>query len=136
MFKIRITHKVKKHPLATNEASGGALPPRSAAASGRLVLPASDRRLSLLGCLGWAGAAPKPHVTSSDGEKTIERMSEIVTWSVLVLFGRQRGMKTWVCDGLDFFEAPWAVYSVLGAVGGRAAAAPVALPFEIDGSRL
>ena len=37
---------------------------------------------------------------------------------------------------LTFFEAPWAVYSVLGAVGPRAAAAPVALPLEIDGSRL
>ena len=41
-------------------------------------------------------------------------------------------MKNWVCDGLGVFEAPWAVYSVLGAVGPRAAAAPVALPHEID----
>ena len=32
---------------------------------------------------------------------------------------------------LTFFEAPWVVYSVLGAVGPRAAAAPVALPLEI-----
>ena len=45
-------------------------------------------------------------------------------------------MKKGACDGLDFFEAPCAVYSVLGAVGPRAAAAPVALPLEIDGSRL
>ena len=45
-------------------------------------------------------------------------------------------VKRWVCDGLDFFAAPWAVYSVLGAVEPRAAAAPVALPLEIDGSRL
>ena len=37
---------------------------------------------------------------------------------------------------LIFFEAPWAVYSVVGAVGPRAAAAPVALPLEIGGSRL
>ena len=63
---MRIMPKVKKHPLATNEASDGALPPRSAAASGRIVLPASDRRLSLLESLGWAGAAPKPHAACSD----------------------------------------------------------------------
>ena len=44
--------------------------------------------------------------------------------------------ENWVCDGLHFFEAPWAVYSVLGAVGPRAAAAPVALPLGIDGYRL
>ena len=97
-----MTHKVKKHPLVTNEASNGALPPRSAAASGRLVLPASDRRLSPLGSLGWAGAAPKPHAVSSDAGTAIEFLSEVVTWSVLVWFGRQRGMKSWVCDGLDF----------------------------------
>ena len=45
-------------------------------------------------------------------------------------------MKTSFCHGLDFVEAPWVVYSVLGAVGSRAAADPVALPLEIDGSRL
>ena len=136
MFQIRITHKVKKHPLATNEASDGAHAPRSAAASGKLVVPASDRRLSLLGCLGWAGAALKPHAASSDPDTAIEVLSEVVTSSVLVWFGRQSGMKSWVCDGLDFFKAPWAVYSVLGAAGPRAADAPVAVPLEIDGSRL
>ena len=82
-----------KHPLATNEARGGALPPRSAAASGRLVLPAPDGRLSHLGSLGWAGAAPKPHAASSDANPAIELLSEVVTWSVLVWFGRQRVMK-------------------------------------------
>ena len=102
MFSIRVTHKVKKHPLATNEASDGALPPRSAAASGRLVLPDWDRKLSLLGCLGWAGAAPKPHAASSDADAAIELLSEVVTWLVLVWFGRQRGTESWVCDGLDF----------------------------------
>ena len=74
-----MTHKVKKHALATNEASDGALPPLSTAASGRLVLPASARRLSLLGPLGWAGAAPKPHAASSDGDTAIEHLSEVVT---------------------------------------------------------
>ena len=95
--------------MATNEASDEALPPRSAAASGRLILPASDRRLSLLASLGWAGAAPKPQAASSDADTAIELICEVVTWSVLVLFGRQIGMKNWVCDGLDFFEAPRAV---------------------------
>ena len=103
MFQIRITRKVKKHPVATNEASDGALPPRSTAASGRLVLPASDRRLSLLGSLGWAGAAPKSHAASSDANPAIELLSEVVTWSVLVWFGRKRAMKNWVSDGPDFF---------------------------------
>ena len=97
-----MTHKVKKHPLVTNEASNGALPPRSAAASGRLVLPALDRKLSLSGCLGWAGAAPKLHAASSDADTAIELPREVVTWSVLVWFGK-RGMKNWACDGLEFF---------------------------------
>ena len=100
---MRSTHKVNKHPLATNEASDRALPPRSAAASGRLVLPASDRRLSLLGCLGWAGGAPETHAASGDVDTAIVLLSEVVAWSVLVWLGRQRGMKNWVCDGLDFF---------------------------------
>ena len=90
-------------PAGNNEASDEALPTRSAAASGRLVLPASDRRLSLLGCLRWVSAAPKPHAASSDPDTSIELLSEVVTWSVLVWFGRQTGMKNWVCDGLDFF---------------------------------
>ena len=68
-----------------------------------------------MGTLGWVGAAPKPHAASSDGDTAIELLGEVVTWSVLVWFGRQRGRKSWVCDGLDFFEAPWAVYSVPGA---------------------
>ena len=53
----------------------------------------------------------------------------------------------WEADGdeklglrrLSFFvETPWAIFSVqrVGAVGPPAAAAPVALPLEIDGSRL
>ena len=89
--------------MATNEASDGALPPRSAAASDRLVLPALDRRLSLSGCLGWAGAAPKPHAGNSDADIAIKLLSDVVTWPVLVWFERQRGMNNWVCDGLDFF---------------------------------
>ena len=83
-----------KHPLATEEASDGKRPPRSAGATGRLFLPAPARRLSLSGSLGWAGAAPKPHAGSSDGDTAIELRSEVVTWLVLVWFGRQRGRKT------------------------------------------
>ena len=123
--------------MATNEASDGALPPLSAAASGRFVLPALDRRLSLSGCLGWAGAAPKPHAANSDADTAIKLLSEVVTWSVLVWFRRQkRDEKLGLRRPCFFLEVPWAVYSVLGAVGPRAAAAPVALPLEIGGSRL
>ena len=84
--------------------------------------------------MGWR--RPKAHAGSSDGDTAIELLSEVVTWSVLTWFERQRRMKNWACDGLVLFEAPWAAYSVLGAVGPWAAAAPVALPLEIDGSRL
>ena len=101
-----------------NEASDGARSPCIAAASGRVVLPATSRRLSLMGSLGWASAAPEPHAGNSDGDIAIELLSEVVTWLVLVWFGRQRGMKSWVFDGLYFFKAPWTVFSVLGAVGG------------------
>ena len=89
-----------------------------------------------MGSLGWAGAAQKPHAGGSDGDTAIELpskvvkhsseascgqqlrgysdtaielLSEVINCLVLVWFGRQRGMKNWVCDGLDF---------VLGAVGG------------------
>ena len=98
----RIMHKVKQHPWATNEASNGARPPRSAAASVRLVSPAPDKRLSISESLGWAGAAPKPRAASSGGDTAIELLSDVVTWSVLEWFGRQRGTDNWVYDGLDF----------------------------------
>ena len=48
-------------------------------------------------------SAPKPHAGSSDGDTAIELLCEVVTWSVLVWFARQRGMKNWVCDGLVIF---------------------------------
>ena len=99
MFEIRITQPVNKHSSATNEASDGTCPLRSAADSSRLVFPAPGRRLSPLGSLGWAGAAQKPHAASSDGDTAIELPSEVVTLSVLVWFGRQRGMKGWVYAG-------------------------------------
>ena len=94
---------VNKHPLAINKAIDMAVPPRSAAANARLVLPSSERRLSLLGSLEWADAAPKPHAASSDTDTAIELLGDVVTWSVLVWLGRRRGLKNWVCDSLDFF---------------------------------
>ena len=103
--KFKWSTKVKKHALATNEASDGKRPPRSAADSGRLVSLASARRLSLLRFLGWADAAPKAHAGSSDGDTAIELLSEVVTWMVLIWFGRQRGMKNWVCEGPVFFQS-------------------------------
>ena len=52
--------------MATNEASDSARPPRSAAASRRVVQPAPVRRPSLLVSLGWAGAAPKSYTGNCD----------------------------------------------------------------------
>ena len=60
VFKIKKTHEVKKHSVATNEASDGACPPLIATTSGRLALLATHRVLSLLGSLGWAGVAQGP----------------------------------------------------------------------------
>ena len=62
----------------TREATASVLP-GSAAATGRLFWPAPARRLSLLVSLGWAGAAPKPHAGSSDGDTGIELLCEVVT---------------------------------------------------------
>ena len=50
------------------------------------------------------GAGPKPHAGSSDGDTSIDFLSEVVAWSVLVWFTRQRGMENWVCDGVIFFR--------------------------------
>ena len=125
---------VNKHPLAINKAIDMAVPPRSAAANARLVLPSSEKRLSLLGSLGWAGAAPKPHAPSSDANPAIERLSEVVPWSVLVWFRRQRAMKIWVCDAHDFCLAAVGGPLCARAVGPRAAVAPVALHLKVDES--
>ena len=101
--EIRIPTKVKKHPLATNQASDGMRPPQSVATTGRLILPAPTWRLSLLGSLVWAGAAPKPHAGSSDGDTGIEVLSQVVTWLVLMWFREANRDKNRVCDALVFF---------------------------------
>ena len=93
-YQVQNTNtKVKKHPFATNEASDGKRLPRRAAATGRLFLPATVRRLFFLGPLGWAGAAPKPHAGSSDGDTAIELLSEVVPWLMLVWFVGQTEIK-------------------------------------------
>ena len=62
-------------PVGNHEASDRASTLRIAAASGRLVLPAPVRRLSLLGSLGWAGAAPKPYVRAQQRRVYSDRTS-------------------------------------------------------------
>ena len=103
VLKFELRTNVKKHPLATNEASDGKRLLRSSAATGRLFLPEPTRRLSLLGSLGCAGVGPKPYAGRSDGDTSTERLSEVVTWFVLVGFGRQRWTKSRVCNCLDVF---------------------------------
>ena len=46
-----------------------------------------------LGTSWVAGVTPKPLSSSSDGDSSIIRLNEIVTWSVLVWFTGQRKMK-------------------------------------------
>ena len=76
--------------MSTNEASDGARPPRSGAASGRFVLPAPARRLRIS---WWAGAASKPQAGSSDADTVIKLLSEVVTWLMLVWFVGQTEIK-------------------------------------------
>ena len=93
--------------MATGEASDGALPPRSTAASGRLVLPASDRTLSLLGSLGWAGAAPKaPRGQQRHGymDRTSERSRHLV--GARVVWGAKRDEKLGMRRPFILFKAP------------------------------
>ena len=69
--------------------------------------------------VGWHNPeAPSLAAAKGIQDTAVDLVSEEVTWLVLVWFGRQRGMKSWVFDGLYFFKAPWTVFSVLGAVGG------------------
>ena len=84
-------HQAMKHPMTSNETSDGKRPPRSAVATGGVFSPAPARRLSLLGCIGWAGAAPKPQGGSINGDVTTELLSEVVTWLVLVCVRGKEG---------------------------------------------
>ena len=75
----------------------------------QIVFAGTVRKLSLLGSLGWAGAAPKPHAGSSD-DTVIELLSEIMTWLELVWLGRQRGMENF------FFATASIVFEALQTV--------------------
>ena len=71
---------VNEHPWATTEASYGLRLHRSAAAGGRLLMPAVAWSLRLLASLGWAGAAPSPLTGSSGGIIAVELLGEVVIW--------------------------------------------------------
>ena len=93
VFFVFVRTGPKIHPFPTNETSDVKRPPRrNAAATGGLLLPAPTmlKRLSHLGTLVWADAAPKPYPGSSDGDTAIGILNEVVTCWVLVWFGRQR----------------------------------------------
>ena len=47
-----------------------------------------------LGTSWVAGAAPKPHADTSNGDTAIKLLTEAVTWSVLVWFARHEGWRT------------------------------------------
>ena len=96
------------------------------------VLPGAPRsavgcfcrqRLSLLGRLGVAGATPKPK-RRGYSDRTSERSRDLV--GVRVVSEAKRDGKL-VSTSLSMLVAPCMFYSVLVAVGPRAAAAPVAL---------
>ena len=87
--------------------------------------------------MSWVvDAAPKPHAGSSDGDTAIEHQGEVMTWSVLVWFTRQRGTKNWICDGLVTFRR--AANGLLCARGHRTSrfSAPLVLSLGNGGSRL
>ena len=97
--KNRITHKGQRIPEGNPRGER-----RPASCPGRCgqrpdVSAGTAEETIALGRSWVAGAAPKLHAGSSVGDTAIELLSEVVTWSVLVWFARQRGVKTWTCDG-------------------------------------
>ena len=68
-----------------------------------VVSAGTAEEATALGMSWVTDTAPKPHAGSSDGDTAIDFLSKIVTWSVLVCFARQRGMKNSVCNGLVIF---------------------------------
>ena len=112
-------------------------PPRGAAVSGQLFLPAWPKRLSLLGRLGWLAQPRSPTQAAATGIQWSDFWAK--SWSGRCSCGL-RGKEGWqagFATALYFFEAPRMVYSVPGAVGPRTAAASVALsPGNNGGSHL
>ena len=66
-------------------------------------------------------------------DRTSERSRHVV--GARVVWEARRDEKLGLRRPCSFFYVPSAVFSVLEAVGPRAAAAPVALPLEIGGYR-
>ena len=127
-FVERITHdKGQRTPERNQRGERRPASPPGRREQRPFYLPGPPKSLSLLGCRGWLAQPRSPTQTAA-----IELLSEVVTWSVLVWFARQRGMKSCVGDGLVFFFRwrGWSrcYYSVLETVGPLAAAASVALP--------
>ena len=133
--KNRITHKGHRTPEGNQR--GERWPASSPGCRGQrpIISAGTAEEAIALGTSWVAGVALKPHAGSSDGDTAIEHLSEIVTWSVLVWFARQRGMENWVCDGLVNVRgaADGLLCASVGAVGPRAAAAPVALSLGNNG---
>ena len=88
--------------------------------------------------MSWVGwrrpKAPRGQQPRGYSDRTSMRSRHLV--GARVVWEAKRDKKTGFATAFIFFEAPWAVYSVLGVVGPRAAAVPVALPLEIGGARL
>ena len=84
-----------------------------------------------------AGAAPKNHAGNSDGDTAIELLIEVVTWvSARVVWEAKRDEKLGLRPCFYLRRCWRSITLALGAVGPRAAAAPVALSLGNDGSPL
>ena len=59
----------------------------------------------LLGYVGWANAALKPHAGRSDGNTELEVLRELVSWWLLPCLWRYSATKSWVSGGLNLFLA-------------------------------
>ena len=94
--KNRLTHKGQRTPEGNQR--GERRPAYSPGRRGQrpIVSAGTAEEAVALGMSRMAGAAPKPHAGSTDGDTAIELLSEVVTWSVLVWLARKRWMKNWV----------------------------------------
>ena len=102
--KIRIRIKVKT-PVGSQRSERRQASSPENRGYRQIVFAGTGEEAIALGTLGWAGATPKPHAGSSDGDTAIELLGEVMAWLVFAWFGRQGGMKNQVCDDLDFFQA-------------------------------
>ena len=101
IFLDRVTHKGQRTSYGNQR--GERRPASSPGRRGQrpFVFAGTSEEAIALG-MSWLGStAPKPHEGSSDGDRTIDYLSEVVTWSVLVWFPRQRGIQ--LCDGLLYY---------------------------------